>query len=309
MTMQWSPMLVIRPEAGSARLEDSELRVAETVSAATLAEQIASGSAVIGSLVTSEPGQSNPVRADWVSKGWRPSLEYFDWSEGDWSEVDGEELAEELVTETTTPGWRWGKLVGITPASERTVGEVLIHRRTVRSYDPKGLDQAAFARILHDFVVLLGGTTDSGGFRAGLKSAAIVYGIDGLTPGVWNLDLRNEVAALARPAELRQAMSDLMCGMQAAKTASATLVLIADFPVRQRRFPYERALRELYIEVGRIAQWLILASEAHGAGCLITPATNDKVLCDMLGLPPREAPIYTITLGPRKPARAGAGES
>ncbi|MFF1409419.1 nitroreductase family protein [Streptomyces sp. NPDC058289] len=317
MTKQWSPMLVIRPESGSARLEDSESRLTETVNPAALAEQMIGGSAAIGSMAPSEPHLSDPVRADWVAGGWRPSLEYFDWSEegrvGAIREEPVEEPAEEAVEEplanTTAADWRWGELAGRAPASERTVGEVLVHRRTARSYDPKGLDQLAFAGILHDFAALLDGTVDTGGFRLGLRFTAIVYGVDGLTPGVWSLGLKNEVATLVRPAELRRVMSDLMCGMQAAETAGATVVLVADFQERQQRFPYERALRELYVEVGRIAQWLILASEARGAGCLITPATNDKVLCDVLGLPPGQAPVYTITFGPRKPVRTVAGQA
>lgn len=302
-------MLVIRPEDGSARLEDSESRVAERVSPAALAEQIAARSAVVGSLALGELHHSDAVRADWVAGGWRPSLEYFDWSEETRAADVGEGPVEKLVARTMAADWRWGDPAGRAPSSGRTVGEVLIHRRTARSYDPAGLGQTAFAGILHDFAALLDGTTDAGGFRVGLRFAALVYGVEGLVPGVWNLDLTNEVAELVRPAELRRTMSDLMCGMQAAKTASATVVLVADFPERQQRFPYERALRELYVEVGRIAQWLILACEARGAGCLITPATNDKVLCDVLGLPPREAPVYTVTLGPRKPRRTVAGEA
>ncbi|MFE9561669.1 nitroreductase family protein [Streptomyces sp. NPDC006487] len=313
MTKQWSPMLVIRPESGSARLEDSQSRLTETVNPAALAEQIIGGSAAVGSMAPGEPHLSDPVRADWVAGGWRPSLEYFDWSEegrvGAVREEPVGELVEEPVADTTAADWRWGEPAGRAPVSGRTVGEVLVHRRTARSYDPKGLGQSAFAGILHDFAALLDDSVDTGGFRVGLRFTAVVYGVDGLTPGVWSLCLKNKVATLVRAAELRRVMSDLMCGMQAAETAGATVVLVADFQERQQRFPYERALRELYVEVGRIAQWLILASEARGAGCLITPATNDKVLCDVLGLPPGQAPVYTITFGPRKPGRTVAGQA
>jgi nitroreductase len=296
-------MLVIRPDDGAARLEDSGLRIAEAVSPKVLAEQIASGSPVIGGLTLNETAESDPVRADWLAKGWRPSLEYFDWSEEDWAGGSGGDLAPEPAAKAVGSGWNWGELAERAPASQRTVGDVLVRRRTARSYDPSGLDQTSFAGILHDFFALMDATRGSSGFRAGLKFAAIVYGVNGLTSGVWNLHPATESATLAKPGQLRQALCDLMCGMQAAQTAAATVVLVADFPQRQHRFPYDRALRELYIEVGRIAQWLIVACEARGAGCLITPATNDKVFCEVLGLPPHQAPVYTITFGPRKPPK------
>lgn len=133
----------------------------------------------------------------------------------------------------------------------------------------------------------------------------IVYAVAGITPGVWNLDLDAGLALLDRAGDLREAMSDLMCGMQAPMTANVTVVFVADLRERQQRFPYERALRELYVEAGRVAQWLILACESRDAGCLITPATNDRALSDLLGLPPHEVPVYTVTFGRRIQAPPG----
>ena len=308
MTDGWSPMIVIRPDTdtpGTARLEDSSLGIEESVSRETLARQIATGSAIIGSRTMGESALDS-TRLDWVSKGWRPSLEYFDWSEGGAGAPARPSAAGHRATRspappaaTAAPTWQWDELAGAIPAAERTVGEILVNRKTIREYDAKPFGQADFARILHDFAELLAGTGGPDGFLSGIRFAAIVYAVDGLTPGVWHLDLDVGRAELTQVGQLRQTMSDLMCGMQAPMTASATVVLIVDLPERQQRYPYERALRELYLEVGRIAQWLILACEFRGAGCLITPATNDLVLSELLGLPAHEVPVYTVTFGLR----------
>ena len=82
-------------------------------------------------------------------------------------------------------------------------------------------------------------------------------------------------------------------------TAAGTLVFVVDFDRRVEQFPYERALRELYIEVAQLAQWVILCAESLGLGSLITPATNDTELSHLLRLDGSTSPIYTLTFGRR----------
>lgn len=298
----WSPLLVIRPDAGSARLEDSQSNLAESVSPHSLAAQILSHSPALGTRVTSPDETLNHPQSDWVSHGWQPSLEYFDWSEKEGAAVGGADSLRPSDYTKNLRGstvWDWSTSdVAASPA--KTVGQVLMGRRTRRVFDASPLEQEIFASVLRGFAEVLDTESSTDGFLTGLDFASIVFAVDGLDAGVWDLDLVGRRAALRQGGNFRVPMSDLMCGMQAPMTAAATVVLTVDFDERQRRFPYERALRELYLEVGRIAQWLILVCESHGLGCLITPATNDKILSDVLGIPTTEAPIYTITFGRRK---------
>lgn len=320
-TSVWSPLLVIRPDrSGDAFLDDASGHVCEVVPRTKLLGQILGSTAELGSRPqgsfdnwvkrdeVEEPGglrtgtAPTSVRKDWIAKGWRPSLEYFEWSE--WT-VDGYEssVVDDPVIAPAETGtvWEWSGLDDGNPARQAVAEEVLLGRRTRRVFDSVPLEREVLAGVLKDFSRFLSTEDASEGFLAAIETFAIFYAVEGLTPGVWSLTIGEELAALRSPGDFRTDMSDLMCGMQAAMTAPVTIVLVADFPRRQRRFPYERALRELYVEVGRIAQWFILACEMRGLGCLITPATNDQVLTELLLLTGDRAPIYTITFGRRRP--------
>lgn len=308
MHHEWSPTVVVRPAHGKALVEDSQHRRRAQASCADLAFEIATGHHTIAKSALSARDTVDNVRLDWIAKGWRPSLEYFEWSEG--CDQDSGCCAANAATDsnptdilpaaTGSTEWCWGDAADSELTSPYTLGKVLVHRRTIRDYDPRPLGQAKFARILSDFDTLLENSDTANSLLVGVRFEAIIYAIEDLAPGVWDLDLRSRRATLMTEQDLRSTMSDLMCGMQAPKTASCTIVLVADLQERQRRYPYERALRELYIEVGRVAQWMILAAESHDAGCLITPATNDTVLSDLLGLPSWEVPVYTVTIGRRR---------
>jgi SagB-type dehydrogenase family enzyme len=227
------------------------------------------------------PRQEQDVVSDWISKGWRPSLEYFLWSE--------------LPSRSyPRPGSaaahaRWQELPH--PTRDRlvpSVGALLVGRRTVRVFDRRPLASADLAGIVELPGIYLG---------AGVSFRLVAYDVDGLSPGVWTIDERRRRAHLGVAGEFREEMSAIMCGMSAARTASLTLVLVVDMQQRQRAYPYERALRELYVDLGRLSQHLIIAAEALGLGCLITPATNDRKLAALLRLEHRECPVYTLTIG------------
>ena len=116
--------------------------------------------------------------------------------------------------------------------------------------------------------------------------------MNGIPPGVWQVFAGGDQLHLVSAGDFREAMVEIMCGMPAARTAAFTLVFSANMDEWQVRLPYERALRELYVEVGAEAQHLIIAAEALRLGCLITPATNDYVLSELLGLRDPSYPVH-----------------
>jgi len=86
--------------------------------------------------------------------------------------------------------------------------------------------------------------------------------------------------------------------MVASLTASFLIILSIDLKKAMKGFPYSRALREIYIDSGRLAQKLLLKGMQHHVGGLPSPAMNDSHMCSFLNIDPTKCiPIYTIAMG------------
>lgn len=221
-----------------------------------------------------QANQAHPDFISWIRSGWQPALEYLLWSERGGSP----HLAREPRRQTIR--------------TQRPLGEILMERRTARVF----ASTTVVAEHLTDLFAVAESVGDDG-----LSTRAVVYAVDGRSPGVWRRDQgRDSALECIAAVDLRTDMSRLMCGMPAALTAAFTLVFVLEAPRRQVLYPYERALREVYIEVARRSQHVIVAAEDRGLGCLITPATNDRDLTRILNLSRDEYPVYTVTVGVRR---------
>jgi SagB-type dehydrogenase family enzyme len=88
-----------------------------------------------------------------------------------------------------------------------------------------------------------------------------------------------------------------MC-QEPALTAACALVMVAHWERYQWRYRHERALRNLYIEAGRIAQALIAAAEQYDIGTWLTPAIHETRMSSVLGIDCiSHSPVYTVFLG------------
>ena len=126
----------------------------------------------------------------------------------------------------------------------------------------------------------------------------IIYAVEALNPGVYFYDLSTHQLILLREGNLRDEMRECMLGQAAPKTAAWTIVMVADFAQYHWRYRHERGLRNLYIEAGRLAQNLILWAASYELASLPTPAIRDRQASKLLGIRwPRQAPIYTLTMG------------
>ena len=194
------------------------------------------------------------------------------------------------------------------PLPADRLGDVLMARRTVRSYgrDPVGLGELStvLAHGLAD--VRANRVLDRRDELEWLRSHGtafdlfvVNYSIEGLAPGVHRYDIREHRLTLVRSGDLRGQMCSILVGMRGPESAAFTLVLAADFAQYQWRYRHERALRHLYMSVGRSGQRLLVAALGLGLGTLPTPATRDADTCALLGLDPvTSTPLYTLTMGP-----------
>jgi SagB-type dehydrogenase family enzyme len=184
----------------------------------------------------------------------------------------------------------------------------LLARRTTRVYGRRVIDATTLSAVLfHGFADVRARRSlpikDEldylGRYGVAFDIFVVVYPIEGLDPGVYFYGLEDHVLDQRSDGDYREAMVEILCGMKSPETASWTIVLTVDFPRYQWRYRHERALRHLYMASGRIAQRVLLVAQAYGLGTLTTPATMDRACCALLALDcEREAPIYTLTMGP-----------
>jgi SagB-type dehydrogenase family enzyme len=258
----------------------------------------------------------------WWERAWHPSLQYHLWSRKcryyDDKDSTGERRREVLrkYRSAGPPPERISHSGAVhelrnplDPSAGNSLGRILLSRKTTRAYEriPEtqevlsailwhGLDgvrrtRAAAAReedLLDDLL----------SYGVAFDFYVIVYAVDGLTPGVHFYNLHGHSLILLREGDLRDEMRQCMLGQAGPRTAAWTIVIVADFAQYHWRYRHERALRNLYIEAGRVAQHLIVTSTAYGLGSLPTPAIRDEQCGKLLRIvPPRQSPIYSLTMG------------
>lgn len=138
---------------------------------------------------------------------------------------------------------------------------------------------------------------------------------DEISPGIWSYYLAvfnvkdvpeglyfycpiQHGITLIKRGSFREKLVGLLCGMSASLTASFVLILSIDLETAQYTLPYERGLREIYINSGRKAQKLLLKGIQFHVGTLPSPAVRDSPMCEFLGINPVVCiPLYTLTMG------------
>jgi SagB-type dehydrogenase family enzyme len=333
----WLPLLVMRPSGTSGRMEVSDpvQHRRATVSCVDLLDLVAPTAAAgtprrdAVAAAFRDRGWLPGARLDegrlsafrrWWQRGWHPSLSYYLWSRHhtyqDYTDSDGQ-VRRGLVTrylEAGPPPPRRsveGELLPLpapTPVPDRTVGELLMQRRSVRAYAPVPVT----TQCLSD--VLAHGLADLRAVRSLPKDRTlnwlrshgtafdfylVNHAVTDLAEGVYHYDLEAHGLRAVRLGDFRDRMARILIGMRAPETATWSLVVVADFAQYQWRYRHERALRHLYMSVGRVSQRLIVVGHALGLGSMCTPAACDLDACDLLGIDAdRQAPLYTMTMGP-----------
>ena len=218
---------------------------------------------------------------EWIAHGWARSLDYFLWSEGG--------RGVRRTVKTPRDGRRF-------PADTGAIVQALLARRTQRYFDSRPLPLDVWGQL----VAAVQESLKRFGAGSGCFARAIIYDVESFAAGVYDLtSVSQGPIAGTDPHALREVMIEIMTGMTSARTAAATIVLCLDLETRQASMPYERALREAYIEVGMIGQFLVIAGESLGVGSLVTPAISDQELHELLRLDRRQVPLYSITMGLR----------
>ncbi|MGE8181636.1 MULTISPECIES: nitroreductase family protein [unclassified Pseudomonas] len=189
--------------------------------------------------------------------------------------------------------------------------EKALKRRSHRQFKALPLEVDEFLEILAHSVSRLLETLDmcrrlegsrlkyTKNFGAAFSVYVVVYDVVGLTPGVYFLELEKQRLGLIKEGDFREPMSRIIWGMVAPRTANYTLVLTATPSSYAWRYRHDKALRNLFIEAGRIMHMHVNACSEFNVQGVTTPATRDDELRAVLSidLASDEIPMYTATMG------------
>lgn len=96
----------------------------------------------------------------------------------------------------------------------------------------------------------------------------------------------------------RGEMYEILIGHDAPLVASFSILMVANFDRAMWRYRHDRALRNIYVEAGRICQYFILSLTAYKLNTHITPAVVDKLAAKLLAIEKsKQQLMYTISAG------------
>ncbi|WP_136685859.1 SagB/ThcOx family dehydrogenase [Falsirhodobacter xinxiangensis] len=278
---------------------------------------------LIGPTAESKTASATGSLNHWKERNWALALSYYHWSIRDTFLDEGENYEDlrcnalkQMLVDKELP------LPELVDASENSfigapapippkcnVGDVLASRKTTLSMTSNG---ELTSEILHG--LLANGFSVSRRYHVpdveehihnilhGVGFAfdpyIAIFDVPGLEAGIYFYSISQDRLRLNRSGLFRQEICKGLIGHEQALTAACTILLTADFRRFQWRYRHERALRNLYFDVGRMAQYLLVIATAYGVKTHITPATVDDYLADILGLD-RDAQqvFHTVTLG------------
>ncbi|HLP34592.1 MAG TPA: nitroreductase family protein [Amoebophilaceae bacterium] len=170
-----------------------------------------------------------------------------------------------------------------------TCMEALKMRKTHRKFHDYPLALDLFASILHH---LTPKHVDV------WKYYIVVFNVSGISEGVYQYCPIQHGLVPIRQGNFKEIFASLLCGIIDPMTASFSIVLSVDLEIAQRMLPYERGLREIYIDAGRIAQKVVLSGVRYHLGVFQSAAMLDRSMCDFLQVSPECCiPLYTMVIG------------
>lgn len=263
----------------------------------------------------------------WFKRGWYDSLLYYVWSkkvnfidDEDYSGDIRRSLIKGYLSDNSLPD-RVVESLNCTkiklPIPENvtlngaSLKKILLGRRTTRIFLDESMELEAFTNILWNGLSRVRSIRklsyeDPLDYFASHGTEfdfyVVAYNINNLQDGIYIYDVEDNFLCKLKSGDFKEQMIHNLWNHQAPKTANFTILLVTDFEQYQWRYRHERALRNIFIEAGRIAQRLILESERMGFSSLPTPATRDSSFDEMLNLRRNEQfVLYTITVG-KKPS-------
>ncbi len=210
-------------------------------------------------------------------------------------ENDNQTPADEAPVEVSLPS----------PATrgEVSLEEAIQARRSVRSFTSRRLTREEVSQLLW----AAGGRTIDGvtGPTRSYPSAGGIYSlsillaageVEGISPGVYRYDWRENSLRLIRSGDPRSDLARAALGQGAVRRAPASIVIVGDVQRTAARYGERGRDRYISMDTGHSGQNVSLQAQALGLGSVIIGAFRDEAVKEVLGIE-RETPLYIIPVG------------
>lgn len=202
-----------------------------------------------------------------------------------------------------------GQVVHLPPsgaAPGMTVAQALERRRSLRAYADRAMTAQELAWVIHAATGITSAqghrTAPSAGALYPVETYAVVTRVDGIDPGVYHVDVRDQALEPVRSGSVAGDLMVAGLGQDFLRRAPVVLVLTGLF--QRSRWKYrQRHYRYVCWEGGHVAQNVYLAAESVGLGACMVGSFLDGMVNDLIAVDGRrEAALGLIALGPRSAA-------
>ena len=179
--------------------------------------------------------------------------------------------------------------------SNQTVKEIftptqaVLHRKTYREFKQDTITWDTFSSLLR--------AIEGEFFPTIYQYYLIVLKVENIVSGVYRYYQTEACLQIIKEGLFREKLTEALCGFYPPLTAAFTFIPAIDIKKAQKMLPYDRALREIYIDVGRICHKLLIKGMQHGIGG-VPIAMVDSLIAQILHIDSDKIlPIQSITMG------------
>lgn len=180
-------------------------------------------------------------------------------------------------------------------------------RRTIRAFRTFDISPQLISNVLWNGLKLVRDTRRAAtnhpmgilhSFGVGCEIFCVIHSATGVAEGAYHYDVEDHSLALVRSAVSRKWIWKVLNYQRAPLTAAITIFLVLDFAQAQWRYRHERALTNQFMDIGRVAQRIILSGEHLDLGSFMSPALMDSSVRRIFRLNlERYYPVHAICLG------------
>lgn len=197
-------------------------------------------------------------------------------------------------------------IIGLPKARQKSnisLEETLSKRRSVREYSPDTLTLSDVSQLLWSAQGITDGRNGRTAPSAGALYPLFVYLVAGnvknLNAGIYKYEPHKHQLLRIKEGDVRDSLAKASLGQPWVREAPANIIITAVYEITTRKYG-ERGIRYVHIEVGHVAQNVLLQAVALDLGAVPVGAYYDGDVRKILNLGENEHPLYIIPVGKRK---------
>lgn len=183
----------------------------------------------------------------------------------------------------------------VTINKDFSLDHAIAKRRSTRSFLDIPLTKQQISQLLWAGQ----GITDKRNFLRAAPSAGALYPIQLYiikNDGIWLYSPHKHSLKNILDKDSRKLLSKYCLNQSAVKDAAADIVIVADYGVVAKKYG-DRAVRYTHLEVGHVAQNILLEAVALGLSAVPIGAFIDSDIQRLMNLSRKQNPLYVISIG------------